>query len=461
MLSRILASFTFRFLSAYIAGLSVSVFLVLAAIYAFISYDYFQEVAESVNSELQQLEEAYERGGEIGAEVFIAEHGAPDRLIRFFYIITDGQRNKITGTLEAWPAQNEFRSGWSGFDLELLSSNDTAVSTVFIARSRQLDSGEYVMVARHYADVIRGTRLVSGAITRSMVATLVLGLLGGVVVATIHVRRIDAINRSLDRIMSGDLAERLPTDRSNNDFDRLTRNLNQMLDQIEKLMVGVRQVSDNIAHDLRTPLTRLRNELADLEGRSADDTREQVRGMLEEADNLLATFSALLRISQVESGNRRSGFEQFCLHTVLQDVVELYEPLAMDKEQQLNVAMAKVPEVLGDRNLLFQAFANLVDNAIKYTPDGGSLRVSLAATAESVTVVIADSGAGVPLEDRENVFRRFYRVEASRSQQPGNGLGLSLVKAVVTLHGGKIRLLDNQPGLKVVVSLPLPKRASA
>ena len=455
ILSKIFTSFTFRFLVSYVAWLSVAVFMVLALIYAFIAYDFFAKVHESVDTELKDLSTAYESGGESAVDAFVKSHSGPDRLIRFFYYVGDENLNKIAGNLDQWPDSEEYRNGWLGFSFESLTSDPDSTGTEFIARSRQLAGGEHVLVARHYADVLNSTKLVGGALTRSMVATILLGTIGGAIVTALTLRRVDNINITLRRIMTGDLSERIDTKTSSGDFLRLSESVNQMLDRIEALMTGVRQVSDNIAHDLRTPLTRLRNKLSELH-ESCDDhaSRDQLESLIEEADGLLGTFSALLRIAQVETGHRRSGFAEVDLCTLVTDVIELYEPLAAEKEQTFHTGLAKVGSFNGDRNLLFQAVANLVDNAIKYTPEGGRVQVNLAVEGSIVRIEVADSGIGIPEEDRERVFQRFFRVEHSRSRNPGNGLGLSLVQAVVRLHDGYIELKDNNPGLRIVLRFP-------
>lgn len=455
ILSKIFSSFTFRFFVGYVAWLGVSVFLVLAVIYAFIAYGFFDDVQQSLKDEVNALAAEYQRSGAEGIDALIKSHSGPDSLIRFFYYVSDAQRQKIAGNLDAWPNIAEGRDGWSGFKPEALMDFLKPVGTEFIAHSRQLPSGEYVLVARHYADVISSTKLVVGALTRSMLATIVLGTLGSAVVSALALRRIEHINTSLRRIMSGDFGERFNIKDSAGDYRRLAKNLNQMLDRIEVLMNGVRQVSDNIAHDLRTPLTRLRGGLSDLQDEcDGDESKEKMQSLIDEADGLLGTFNALLRIAQVESGNRRSGFADVDLCTLISDVIELYEPLALEKQQQLNINMTSALTVRGDRNLLFQAFANLMDNAIKYTPEFGVLDIALSLDAEDICIEVADSGVGIPIRDRDKVFQRFYRIEDSRSRHPGNGLGLSLVKAVTTLHAGSIVLEDNQPGLRVIVRLP-------
>ncbi len=453
ILSKVFNSFTFRFMSGYVVGLSITVFLVVAVIYTLISRDYFTQVHSTIQEELDALTETYREGGARAVDEFVEVHAGPDRLIRFFFLVVDEDYRPIAGNLDRWPDPRQYRDGWMGFDMKLLSGDWDEVGTEFVARSRTLPTGETVMVARHYADVINSAKLVSGVLTRSMLVTIVLGTIGGAFVAGRLVTRIDQMNQSLNRIMSGDLSERIAIHDSHGDFRRLGENLNKMLDKIEQLMLGMRQVSDNIAHDLRTPLTRLRNRLSDLQ--QGTDQPEKVQELIDEADGLLATFSALLRIAQVESGNPRAGFSSVDLKTILLDVIELYEPLACDKSQKLDADLATVATFQGDRNLLFQAVANLVDNAIKYTPATGIVSVRLWEQQDQYLVEIADSGPGVPPAEREKVLQRFYRVEASRSEQPGNGLGLSLVNAVVKLHGGSVQLADNFPGLRVTLRFPL------
>ncbi|MGB0695230.1 MAG: sensor histidine kinase [Rhodospirillaceae bacterium] len=308
---------------------------------------------------------------------------------------------------------------------------------------------------------------------------ILLGLGGGVIAARRMGRRLEAINSTARRIMEGDLSERMPERGGRDDFDQLSANLNAMLDRIERLMDGVRHVSDSIAHDLRTPLTRLRNRLErlvqetetlthmDVPTRAGSEVvQREAEAALAETDSLLATFRALLRISQVETGGRRSAFAAVDLSILAADAQELYEPLAEDREIGWSATVSSPVMVTGDKDLLFQMLANLFDNAVKYSPAGSLIRFALSpASPESgyaARITLSDQGPGIPEADREAVFRRFHRVEASRST-PGNGLGLALVAAVVESHGGRISLEDSDPearskgtapGLKIQVDLP-------
>jgi signal transduction histidine kinase len=266
--------------------------------------------------------------------------------------------------------------------------------------------------------------------------------------------RVEAVNRTSERIIHGDLTQRVPLTGSGDEFDQLAANLNAMLDRIERLMLGMRQVADNIAHDLRTPLARLRARLEVTLLERPDATRygDALRETIAEADTLLGTFNALLTIAEAEAGSRREAMAVVDLAEIARSVAELYEPVADDKGIALTVDGAPTIPVHGDRHLLSQAIANLLDNALKYTP-AGAITLRARQTGETARVEVADSGPGVPADRRDAVFDRFVRLEGSRST-PGNGLGLSLVRAVARLHGGDAWLEDNDPGLKAVITLP-------
>jgi signal transduction histidine kinase len=285
-----------------------------------------------------------------------------------------------------------------------------------------------------------------------------LTLLGGLLMSRSVLRRVDAINRTSKEIMSGDLSRRIPVSRRGDEFDQLAENLNAMLDQIERLLAAMKEVSDNIAHDLRSPLARLRSRLEVTLMEDPDDAayRETIGRTIEEADGLLKTFNGLLSIAQAEAGAARAGFAPVDLATLVADVAELYEPLAEDLGLALAVEVDEAGTIRGDRNLLFQALANLVDNALKYSPPESRVTLRLARQADRVALSVSDHGPGIPAEARARVKERFVRLESSRST-PGSGLGLSLVAAVAELHGGTLELADNGPGL--IARLELPKAA--
>ncbi len=446
------ASITFRFMFSYVACLSIAVFVLLGLLFASYSYNYFREADQAVETELGRLISIYHQQGHgalITAVAVQPELAKPT----FYYLLADAKRQKIAGTLAAWP---ESRYGsWLELEYTLICQRWRIAKEQMITRAEPLEDGEVLLVGRNYSDMILIETVIGSVLVRSMMVTIVLGALGGAVVAARSVRHVDLVNRAVSSLMSGDLSKRIPEDKSGGDFRKLVVNFNRMLDRIQTLMEGMRQVSDNVAHDLRTPLTRLRNHLASLQTTVDGAAQDTVQAMLDEADSLLATFNALLRIAQVESGQRLSGFTDIDLMVILRDVIELYEPLALDKHIAIDAQLPAQQALLGDRDLLFQAFANVLDNAIKYTPAQGSIRIRCSLDGNDICVEVADSGVGIPETDRSKVFRRFYRVESSRNE-PGNGLGLSLVLAVINLHRGSVALADNQPGLRVLLRLPKP-----
>jgi signal transduction histidine kinase len=313
-----------------------------------------------------------------------------------------------------------------------------------------------LLVGRDVRDLEATRSLIVGALGWGLAISVGLALAGGLMMTSRMVRRIEAINDTSREIVEGDLTRRIPASGSGDDFDKLVGNLNGMLDRITGLMETVRQVSDNIAHDLRTPLTRLRSRLEIAraqQGRSEAEARAAVEQAIEEADGLLATFNALLRIARIEAEQRREGFAPVDLGSLLTDVAELYEPVAAERDQTIALELGSGASVEGDRDLLLQAVANLVDNAIKYTPVGGHVVLGLQTAGELVDLYVTDTGPSIPADQRERVFDRFHRLEASRST-PGSGLGLSLVRAVARLHGATIRLSDDAPGLRVTLALP-------
>jgi signal transduction histidine kinase len=268
-------------------------------------------------------------------------------------------------------------------------------------------------------------------------------------------RRVEAVRRTAQEIMAGDLSRRVPTRGTGDDFDQLSASLNEMLDRIQTLMEGLQQVSNDIAHDLRTPLTRLRQRLetARLKARTVEDYAGIVDSTLGDTDQILRTFGAMLRIAQIEAGTARSRFTDVDLSAVLRAIVDLYAAFAEDQKQELTGHIAEGAIVHGDRELLTQMLVNLVENALRHSPAGTRIEVRLAREADGLHCSVSDDGPGIPSEEYDKVFRRFYRLDSSRAT-PGSGLGLSLVAAIAALHGVAIRLADNRPGLRVELRFP-------
>jgi signal transduction histidine kinase len=288
--------------------------------------------------------------------------------------------------------------------------------------------------------------------------TAALGLIGGFVFSRTIMRRIESISRTCRRIMSGDLSQRVPVTRSSDELGQLSTSINAMLDQIERLMRGMQQVSDNVAHDLRTPLTRLRSRLESMARRVQDPAnRDTIEGAIADADSLLGTFNALLRIARAEAGSQKT-FVDLDLGLIAEDVADLYGALAEEKGLGFVVDIRPGLRARGDRNLVAQALANLVDNAIKYT-DAGSVTLSLTERDKRPLFVVADTGPGIPDEFKGKVVERLFRLESSRTS-PGSGLGLSLVAAVAKSHNLELVLLDNHPGLRVELRFPRSEPAA-
>ncbi|MEM1111153.1 MAG: HAMP domain-containing sensor histidine kinase [Pseudomonadota bacterium] len=451
----VLGSLTFRYIAKYVIVLSATVFLLLAVLYALFSRNYFNELGASIVDELDSLQIIYRGQGMQGVEQYIKDSVTRPAFHRFSYLVLDESDMPIAGDLPPDSSYEEFDDGWLAFQMNLLNWGEE-IEVDFLARRMPLDSRYRVIVARSYRDAVNQAGLVVLTLLRAMIATVILGVIGGFLSASRTLSQVDQLNIQLQRILRGNPRQRLDADAQKGYVRDLALIVNDTLDQMESLMQGVRNVSDNIAHDLRTPLTRMHNRLSQLRNQLDDEGREGVQSVIEDCDELLSTFNALLRISALESGGQLSDAAQLDLTELLADVVELYEPLAHARGIAINNRVDLPFNINGDVDLLFQMFANLLDNAIKYSPGGRSIAIELqrASGEDQLTVIVADSGPGIPDAERENVFRRFYRLESARSEQPGHGLGLSLARAITQYHGGALELANNKPGLQVRVHLP-------
>jgi signal transduction histidine kinase len=359
--------------------------------------------------------------------------------------------------------------GWSETDYRRLDEQDTADHRALV-RVTELSSGFRLLIGRDLEERRRLFGIVANAAQWSVLIVVVLGLGGGIFVARRVLRRIDAMTGTTQRIMAGDLSGRLPVGRSGDELDRLAENLNAMLERIEALMMGLKEVSDNIAHDLKTPLTRLRNRAEEALAKSGSEAeyRGALERTIEESDSLIRTFNALLMIARAESGQARGNMDNFDAADVANGIHELYEPLAEDDGMTLHVKTEPAP-LHGNRELISQALANLVENAIKYgkpvaaaqplgadavvTAPSKEILIEARRIGDQVQLSVTDHGPGIPPADRKHAVERFVRLEASRTQ-PGSGLGLSLASAVATLHGGDLRLGDAYPGLTATLAIP-------
>ena len=449
--ARLLRSSTFRLALLYTALSIASVVILLGFIYWATAGYMDRQTDETIEAEIRGLAEQYRRRGLAGLSRIIAERISEDPSGASVYLLSEEDFTPLIGNLNRWPDAPIAADGWMHFRLLDWGSNKSEEHEAR-ARAFRLRGGPRLLVGRDVRELEATRRLILNALAWGLAITVALALGIGLLMSSRLRGRIEAINQTGREIMEGDLSRRVARDGSGDDFDQLAGNLNRMLERIEELMAAVRQVSDNIAHDLRTPLTRLRTRLELARGEDTQQTKEAIDKAIEDAEELLGTFNALLRIARIEAGSRRGAFSELNLAILVEDISELYEPVAAEKQQRLQTRVTGELIVSGDRDLLFQALANLVDNAIKYTPEGGRISISAAAADSRVKVVVADSGPGIPAELREKVFERMFRIDSSRSTQ-GSGLGLSLVRAVADLHGASIELGDNDPGLRVELRL--------
>jgi signal transduction histidine kinase len=458
------------------------VYLFLFALFAASLLGYFawntrrlitEQIATTVNAETGEISDIFGRRGLRGL-VFTIENRAL-RPGANLYLVTTPNGQAIAGNVGSLAPGVMATTGWSETAYRRLDDQDTADHRALV-RVTELSSGFRLLVGRDLEERRRMFGIIAQAAQWSVLVVVVLGLAGGVFVARRVLRRIDAMTGTTRRIMAGDLSGRLPVGRSGDELDRLAENLNAMLERIEALMMGLKEVSDNIAHDLKTPLTRLRNRAEEALAKSGSEAeyRTALERTIEESDGLIRTFNALLMIARAESGQARGNMDDFDAADVANGIHELYEPLAEDDGMTLHVKTAPTP-LHGNRELISQALANLVENAIKYGKpvasaqplsagavpgtDGREILIEARRDGDSVLLSVTDHGPGIPQADRKHAVERFVRLEASRTQ-PGSGLGLSLASAVATLHGGELRLSDAHPGLSATLAIPALAGAS-
>ena len=445
------------------------VYLTVFALFAVFLLGYFawntqrlftDQITATVDAEVNGLAEQYRTGGL--RQLVMAVDQRSRHAGSSLYLVTTPTGDGLAGNVSSLPTGTLDKPGWTETEYHRLEDPE-GLSHRGLVRVFQLAGGFRLLVGRDLDDRERLHHIISSAGRWSIALVVVLGLAGGFFVTRRVLKRVDAMTETTRTIVAGDLTGRLPVAGTGDELDRLAENLNAMLERIEALMHGLKEVSDNIAHDLKTPLTRLRNraEEALRTAKGEADYRAALERTIEESDALMRTFNALLMIARAESGHAREDMTDFDAAEIARGIGELYEPLAEQKGLALKVEVPGPIMVRGNRELVSQALSNLVDNAIKYAaPDkaageSGECEIVVKAGSEDDRVILAvsDRGPGIPEADRPRVVERFVRLEHSRSQ-PGSGLGLSLAAAVARLHGGELKLEGNQPGLKAVIALP-------
>ncbi len=375
------------------------------------------------------------------------------------YLVADPSGRIIAGNVRSIDRSQLAEDGWRRpFEYERFVEEGSGTYRA-IARVFTLPGNLKLLVGRDISDAERFSVIVRRATVLSIFALVITTLILWFFVGRRALQRIDDVSEQSTKIIAGDLSQRLPISGSGDEFDRLSGNLNQIIARIEKLNSGVRTMSDSIAHDLKTPLARLRNSAeAARETTKREERDVQLKKIVEDADGLIKTFDALLMISQVESGAQPAKLGQVDLKQIVEDIFELYEPLAEDVSTAISLEVCSVPPVSANRELVAQAVTNLLENALKYGSADGQTEISLSLghQEDRLLVTVADSGRGIAESERESVCDRFVRLDESRNQ-PGSGLGLSLVDAVACFHGGQLRLEDNEPGLKAIIELPIAK----
>ena len=418
-----------------------------------------EQITATVNGEVNGLSEQYGQGGlrRLVTVVDVRSRRPGSSL----YLVTTPSGEGLAGNVGSLEPGVLDRPGWLETNYHRLESPEGADHRALV-RVVQLPGGFHLLVGRDLDERERLFGIIVNAGQWSLALVIVLGLVGGFFVSRRVLSRIDAMTGTAQTIMAGDLSGRLPVAGTGDELDRLADNVNAMLDRIEALMRGLKEVSDNIAHDLKTPLTRLRNRCEQaLRGAKGEASyRAALESTIAESDDLIRTFDALLMIARAESGQARENMTEFDASEIARDVGELYEPVADEKGIALKIDAPAAAPVRGNRELVSQALANLIDNAIKYAGPNGKINgipaeivVKAGDEGERITLSVADRGPGIPDADRGRVVERFVRLEQSRSE-PGSGLGLSLASAVARLHGGELTLEDNRPGLRTTIALP-------
>ena len=437
----------FAVLYAAVFGLSAMV-LAVSLWYSTVSL-LNQQTETAIRADALMLARHFNQGGLPELSSTISNRLAASTSNAPLYFLGDSSNHRIAGNLQ-WPFHVVKPRFWYRLKIDRFGTN-----TVALLRFYELPNGFHLLVGRDLRTRVRLDHILREGLFSALSVMVLLGLIGAVVVRSLFTRALADISETTRAISRGDLSRRVPRTRDGDEFDQLAETINEMLDRISRLMDGVRQVSNAIAHDLRTPVARARARLEDaaLHAKTAEELRAAMERSTGDLDNVMNVFQALLRIAEVEAGARRSAFAEIDLVPVLADLQEFYEAAADERDVTLVGRWDPQLKITGDREMIQQAVANLLGNALKFSPAGGLVTLLAVGDLSSVQVVVTDQGPGIPEIERPRAVERFYRAEAARNT-PGSGLGLALVSAVAQLHNGSLRLEDNQPGLKAVLVLP-------
>ena len=410
-----------------------------------------RQVDAAIRADAQGLAEQWQDGGLPALVSTIRQRLMENVDDDAIYLLVDNQGARIAGNLESWPYGVTSANDWYELTVERGGLRSPAR-----VRRFDLPGSDHLLVGRDVRTRIALRHLLTDALFWAMIVLAVLGLAGAVLMTRLFRSMLANVSATAAAIAAGDLSHRVRLSGRGDEFDRLAETINDMLDRIARLMDGVRQVSNAIAHDLRTPIARARARLEDAgtHAQGEADLRAAIDRAQADLDHVAELFQALLRIAEVEAGARRSAFAPLDLAPLLEEVAELYGMLAEERDLVLEQAWPASLPAYGDRGLIQQAVANLVDNAVKFSPPGSLVRLEAGIGAGALRVAVCDAGPGIPEIDRARATQRFFRGEAAR-HTPGAGLGLALVAAVASLHGGELLLEDNAPGLRAVLVLPV------
>jgi signal transduction histidine kinase len=444
----------FRIATAYVGVFALSVVILFGLVFWLVTDEMKGALRTAIDQDITSLTAVYHDRGAAGLREAVEDRLADSRDNESLYLLQDADGNLISGDGLA----GELIVGWQETTATPESGrrDSDGAPEHFLARGIRVNNSLLVVGRRLF-----GLTEVQEILFRSLIwasgITAMLALTGGIILGHGAVRRIDAINRAFDGIKEGNLGQRVPTRGTRDDLDRLVVNINDMLDRLENLMGNLQQVTNDIAHDLRTPLSRLRQglEAARRKDSSAMEYEAAIDRAIEQTDTILETFAALLRIAQIESRVRRGRFSRIDLSEISNTIFEAYESVVEGAGQKFRADITPCIDVLGDKDLLTQLLANLIENAMTHCTAGTSIRLTLA-NGNAPTLAVTDNGPGIPAEERERVLRRFYRLEGHRTTA-GSGLGLALVKAIAEMHGATLSLLDNQPGLRIELRFPQQK----